>query len=119
MRLLVDADLPIALAVTLRANGHEVLTVHELQPPALPDPAVYQRAVADHRILITRDLDFSNILTFQPKAPAGIIVLRVRALSPEEVTALVGDVLGRLSEPQLQGAITIVQPGRYRRYPIG
>lgn len=119
MRLLVDADLPIALAVALRARGHEVLTVHELQPPALPDPAVYQRAVADRRILITRDLDFSNILTFQPKAPAGIVVLRVRALSPSEVVALVEDAFHRLAEPQLQGAITIIQPGRYRRYPIG
>lgn len=118
MRLLVDADLPVSLAQVLRAQGHDVVAVHDLQPPPLPDPAIYRRALEEQRILITRDLDFSNILTFRPNAPAGIIVLRVRALSPPEVAALVHDALTRLSEPQLQGAITIIQPGRYRRYPI-
>lgn len=119
MKLLVDADLPASLGQALRARGHEVLDVRDLQPPIMPDSAVYQRAVADQRILLTRDLDFSNVLTFRPKAPAGIVVLRGRALSPPEVAALVEDAFHRLSESQLQGAITVLQPGRYRRHPIG
>lgn len=118
MKLLVDADLPAALTQALRAQRHDVLDVRELQPPVMPDQAVYQRAVTDQRILLTRDLDFSNVLTFRPKAPVGIVVLRVRALSPPEVVALVEDAFHRLSEPQWQGAITIIQPGRYRRRVI-
>jgi predicted nuclease of predicted toxin-antitoxin system len=115
VKLLIDADLPYSLGRELGARGHDVFDARGLLPQPAPDEMVYQRAVQDGRILLTRDLDFSNILRFQPKAPVGIVILRLRMLSPAEVLTSVENLFKQLTQQQLQGAITIVQPGRYRR----
>lgn len=56
MKLLLEADLSTSLAHALRTRGHDVREVREVMPPATPDRVVYQRAVDEQRILMTRDL---------------------------------------------------------------
>ena len=66
MRFLVDANLPPALAAWLATHGHDAAYVDDvLAPPAL-DEAIWRTAIADARILISKDADFVLLAERQP-----------------------------------------------------
>src|ERR1700731_2736049 len=58
MRLLLDMNLPTAVADWLRSAGHEAIDVRELGLGDVPDREVFERAAADSRIVVTFDLEF-------------------------------------------------------------
>ena len=70
MRFLVDAQLPLRLARSLAASGHDV--VHSSQLPdgnRTPDSALASLADSDDRIVMTKDRDFevSHLVRQQPR----------------------------------------------------
>ena len=58
MRFLVDAQLPPGLCIGLRQRGHDAVHVFDELPGATPDAQVAQFAIAEQRILVTKDEDF-------------------------------------------------------------
>jgi predicted nuclease of predicted toxin-antitoxin system len=65
MRFLVDNQLPPSLARWLRDRGHDAKHVFESGLHLLDDRALWARALADARIVISKDEDFLY-LTSQP-----------------------------------------------------
>ena len=76
MNFLVDESLPPELAVALRAVGHDARHVYDYGLQGHPDEDVYDEAVTVDRIVITRDLDFSDIRFYL--GPSGIALVRDR-----------------------------------------
>lgn len=61
MKLLVDAQLPRRLALTLQTEGHDAL--HTLDLPdanRTTDEEINRASVQDQRIVVTKDADFVN-----------------------------------------------------------
>jgi predicted nuclease of predicted toxin-antitoxin system len=58
MRFLVDNQLPPSLAHWLRDRGHEAAHVFEIGLHLLDDRALWARALADARIVVSKDEDF-------------------------------------------------------------
>ena len=58
MKFLVDAQLPPALCRWLATRGHEAVHVSEIGLLAAADAVIAERAIADDRILISKDEDF-------------------------------------------------------------
>jgi predicted nuclease of predicted toxin-antitoxin system len=58
MKLLVDNQLPLALAVHLRGWGLDCVHVLEVGLGTGDDPDIWVRAVAEDRIVVTKDEDF-------------------------------------------------------------
>jgi predicted nuclease of predicted toxin-antitoxin system len=58
LRFLVDENLPAAVATMLRALGHDVLDVAASTYRSAPDARIWQIAIDELRVLVTRDLDF-------------------------------------------------------------
>jgi len=60
------------------------------------------------RVIVTQDLDFSNILTFPPQDYAGIIVLRLHDQSRPSVVAVVSRLIPLFAMESLLGCLWIV-----------
>ena len=61
----------------LRSLGCDVVTVQELGLAGASDDVVIDKALALGRVLLTRDMDFSNILLYPPAQYLGIVVLKM------------------------------------------
>ena len=114
MKFLVDADVPRSVAKVLISLGHDAIDIRDIKPPATPDITIYNLIKEQNRILITRDLDFSNILLYPPPPRAGIIVLRAHLLPTNEIIDIVKDLVKRIPEKELIGSLIVARKGRYR-----
>jgi predicted nuclease of predicted toxin-antitoxin system len=76
MKFKVDENLPIEVAQCLRSAGYDAMTVLEQAMGGEADTNLYQVCQEEERILVTLDLDFSDIRTYPPSESAGVIVLR-------------------------------------------
>lgn len=61
MNFLADESMDQPIVERLRADGHVVLAVIEMEP-SLPDEAVLTRANQQEAILLTADKDFGEIV---------------------------------------------------------
>ncbi len=78
MKFKVDENLPIEAASIFREQEFEADTVSDEALSGADDESVANRVRTENRILITLDLDFSNIRAYPPEEYAGIIVLRLK-----------------------------------------
>ncbi len=86
MKVKLDENLPLALAIALRARGHDVDTVADEGLKGRDDSTIWQAAQAEGRFLITQDLDFSDVRRFSPGTHAGLLL--VRLAEPGRLTLL-------------------------------
>lgn len=113
MRFLVDENLPHSLTRVLRELGHNVLDVVEANLRGTSDEMLWQIAVREKRILITRDLGFS-LPNLRP-ASAGVILIRIPDTSTSlTITNLFRNSLRTMKLKELKGHITVISPGRIR-----
>ena len=76
MKILLDENLPRKLVAALRAEGHEVESVHTLRMQGLDNGRLYQFAIQNFDVCFTRDFGFThNVRQGQP--PAKFKLLRV------------------------------------------
>ena len=78
MKIKLDENLPTELAQVLRDRGHDVHTVPEELLSGRADPIVFAASVAEDRLLITQDLDFSDTRKFNPGSHPGIVLIRLK-----------------------------------------
>ncbi len=61
MKFLVDAQLPLALASSLRSAGHDALHTSELpHGNRTTDSEINHLSLAEERVVITKDADFAD-----------------------------------------------------------
>ncbi len=78
MKIKIDENLPEEFSQLLSERGHDVQTVPGEKLVGQPDRIIFDAAQNEDRLLITQDLDFSDIRKFQPGTHPGIILLRLR-----------------------------------------
>jgi predicted nuclease of predicted toxin-antitoxin system len=78
MRLKLDENVSADLVEDLVALGHDVDTAPGEGLAGHEDPEVWAAAQVAGRVLITQDLDFSDVRTFVPGTHHGLILLRLR-----------------------------------------
>ena len=119
MRLKLDENLGERLRPLLGGHGHDVDTVLVEGLGGAGDDRVGAAAKRDGRMLLTLDLDFSDITRFPPGAHPGIVVIRVPEPRPSLVTAAITGLLARHSLDDLAGCVVIAQLGAVRiRRPV-
>ena len=114
MRFLLDMNLPPAIADRLRAEGHDAIHVLHAGYGGLPDRAIFERAAADHRIVVTFDLDFGEIAGASADRRPGVILLRLRRARQsylwERLRITIAEAGGALET----GAVVLVEDARIR-----
>jgi predicted nuclease of predicted toxin-antitoxin system len=114
MRLKLDENLDVGLAVWLKSMGHDAKTVRDEEMSGASDEQVFAAAMAENRCLVTLDLDFSDPLRFPPNNSAGTLVLRVPVPSMAMIRRLLEQAMAHGTTASPKGQIWIVEPGRVR-----
>jgi predicted nuclease of predicted toxin-antitoxin system len=77
MRFLVDMGLAVRVAEWLRHDGHDAGHLDEAGLQRLSDHEIFALAAREHRIIITTDLDFGEILAHSRQASTSVIVFQL------------------------------------------
>lgn len=116
-RLLADENIPGSSVNLLRESGWDVEWVAE-ERPGMGDEEVLKRARQGHRLLLTFDRDFGELLYRRRyPVPPGVIYLRFVPGSPEEPAAAIGNLLSQEDIP-LPGRFTVVSRDKIRQRPL-
>jgi len=91
MKIKLDENLPLQLAILLKGLGHDVHTLHDELLLGHTDREIWESAQKESRFLITQDLDFSDLRQFALGSHHGILLVRLR--SPNR-----NDLIGRIGE---------------------
>ena len=76
MRFLIDNALSPALAPLLQQAGHDAIHVRELGLQHADDEVIFERAVAEHRIVVSADADFGTLLAVSSSRQPSVIQFR-------------------------------------------
>ena len=114
MRLKLDENVDARLGRILRGAGHDAPTVRDQGLRGAPDPAIYAHCTSDGRILVTLDLDFSNVIRYPPERTPGLIVLRGPNDLFPTVRMLILTLVDALASDTPAGRLWTVEPGRIR-----
>jgi predicted nuclease of predicted toxin-antitoxin system len=113
-RFKLDENLPRDAEALLLQAGHDVHTVLAEELGGNPDPRVFDASQAEQRVLVTFDLDFSDIRVYPPASHHGIWVLRPHTQSVGNTLALLSSALRVLETELTRGRLWIVEPERVR-----
>lgn len=69
MRIVVDAQLPPALAVWLVAHGHDAVHVYALGFARASDPEIWQHSTEAAAVIVSKDEDFALLAQLRPSGP--------------------------------------------------
>ena len=110
--LLADECVYKATTDFMRSLGCDVVTVQELGLAGASDDVVIDKALALGRVLLTRDMDFSNILLYPPAQYLGIVVLKMSPTTVEDVHQVLEQALDHAQD--IRGALLVVDKSKFR-----
>ncbi|MEO0108911.1 MAG: DUF5615 family PIN-like protein [candidate division WOR-3 bacterium] len=108
MRILANENLYDPIVGYLRTAGHDVFDTKRTELAGATDEAVFERAVKEHRIIVTMDKDFTRSLRFPPAKCGGIIVAKLYRMTVDQATALFRRHFETLSENQIRSRLVII-----------
>ena len=117
MNLVCDESVDRQVVERLRADGHSVVYVAELNP-GVTDDEVLAQAEGLGAPLVTADKDFGELVYRLRRANHGVVLIRLAGLSNDRKTAIVGEAFSKHAG-EFAGAFSVISPGqvRIRRRP--
>ncbi len=116
MLFLIDADLSPQLRSLFAEFGHDAVHAGSVNLGRAPDRDIAVFARNAGRCIVTGDFDFANLLAYEPREFAGIVVLTLpRNALPPYIARLLREFLERVPElSPLKGKLLIVEIDRIR-----
>ncbi len=120
LRFLADMNLSPATVADLREQGWDILRVSQVLPMDAEDFEILEFARQQNRVIVTQDLDFSELVALRGYARPSLITLRLFVSDPETITRTLRAVMPQIEEALMEGcAVTINHlTVRVRRLPI-
>lgn len=115
----IDENLREEIARLLRRNGHDAIGVYDQRMQGHADEDLAAVCRREGRVIVTQDLDFSNIIEFPPEDYAGIVVLRLHEQSRPSILAAMQRLLPLLASQALAGCLWTVDEVGIRIRPGG
>lgn len=117
MRFLANENYPLPSIRLLRASGYEVSSIAE-SGPGMSDSAVLALARAEHRIILTFDRNYGELIYRKHLGPpAGLVYYRLVPMTPNEPAELLNKIL-QTSNLQLEARFTVVTREVVRQRPL-
>ena len=121
MKFLVDNAVSPKVAEGLRKIGHDAVHVREIGLRDAPDEVIFALAVEQSRIILSADIDFTNLLAESyEKKPSVVLIRRHTGRSSHRQLNLLSEHLPALEQSLLEGAVVVLEDGhiRVRLLPI-
>ncbi|HXB32435.1 MAG TPA: DUF5615 family PIN-like protein [Puia sp.] len=106
MKLLADEGVDMPIVDLLRTSGFDVHYILETHPGS-EDEKVLQIANNEHRVLITQDKDFGELVYRMQRTHEGIILIRLGTIPAPEKARIVNHVLIEHGEKLVKAFIVI------------
>ena len=87
LRFLTDEKISTSLVRALRNKGHNVKDIKEEKLFGTSDKEIVNISMKENRIILTHDKDFANISDFPIQSHNGIVLIRYKDQSPDNVIA--------------------------------
>lgn len=113
MKLKLDENLPVELAELL-SPAHDIHTVPAEHLTGRDDTTIFQAAITEGRVLMTQDLDFSDVRQFRPGSHSGIILLRLHDCSRRRLIERVRQVFEMEHVDEWAGCFVVIGETRLR-----
>lgn len=122
MRFVVDNALSPQVAAGLRQAGHDAVHVRDYGLQATADPAIFDRAASESRIIVSTDTDFGTLLALRDAAMPSLILIRWPLLRrPVDQVRVILANLPNVSRELERGSVVVIEEKRVRvrSLPIG
>jgi predicted nuclease of predicted toxin-antitoxin system len=86
MRFLADMGVAQSTVQWLRNEGHDAVHLREEKLHRLPNGAIFEKAYAESRVILTFDLDFGEIIALSRGKPVSVILFRLHNTTAAHVT---------------------------------
>jgi predicted nuclease of predicted toxin-antitoxin system len=114
MKLKLDQNIPVEAANILQETGIDAVTVYQQDMSGIPDADLIAMIQPEERVLVTLDLDFSDIRAYPPAQYHGIIVLRPAGQDKAAVLSLINRLGTLLLSEHVEQRLWIVDNNRVR-----
>jgi predicted nuclease of predicted toxin-antitoxin system len=117
MKFLADMGVSMTVVQALREQDYDAIHLREQQLQRLPDPTILIKVIKakqENRIILTFDLDFSELLAMNRENLPSVLIFRLQKTTPHFVADRLLESLLLYKENLIQGAILIIEDSRYR-----
>ena len=114
MRFLADMGVSQRVVKWLRAAGHDATHLRDEGLHRLLDGDIFTKATQEQRIILTWDLDFTEILALSGSHTVSAVVFRLINTRTDNVIRRLDRVLSESEQDLLEGAIISVEESRHR-----
>jgi len=118
LKFLADMGVSGLVVRTLNARGHDAVHLRDIGLQRLPDPQILVKARTENRIVLTYDLDFSELMSLGGHSLPSVITFRMRDQRPSTAVDRLIILLERESVQLQVGAIATISDNRYRIRPL-
>ena len=114
MKILADIHISPITVHFLQDLGYDAIRVNEILPWNSSDEKIVETAKKERRVIITQDLDFSEIISLTGKKAPSLISLRLSSSRIEYVNKRLEEVLPKIEYDIEKGSIIVVEDSRIR-----
>src|ERR1700752_3916099 len=104
----------VRVTTWLNSQGHDATHLRDEGLQRLPNGEIFDKAIAESRVVVTFDLDFGEIVALAKGRKAGVILFSLRKSRTSFVIQRLSDVISECVDALTRGAIVIVEETRHR-----
>ena len=112
IKFLIDVGVGSKVEKFLQKKGYDVLRVRDIDPRS-KDDEILKIAAKDHRMVITMDKDFGELVYHSGLPHAGVFLLRLEDATGSEKASVIADILDR-HEKEMDGRFCVYRKGIIR-----
>jgi predicted nuclease of predicted toxin-antitoxin system len=114
VKLKLDENIPASLKGKLAAIGHDVETVVDEGLVGSSDERLWTRCQQEERLLVTQDLDFSDLRKFKPGSHAGLLLIRLQNPGRAALIGLLRSIFDRYDVESWEKCFVVVSETKIR-----
>jgi len=114
MKFKIDENLPVEFAEVLRSFGYDAVTVLEQGIGGALDADLFSICRLEERILMSLDLDFTDIRFYPPDNSPGVVVFRVQPQDKLRLLECLHKTISVMKQEPVAGRLWIVEDDRIR-----
>ncbi|MGE0086576.1 MAG: DUF5615 family PIN-like protein [Desulfococcaceae bacterium] len=112
LKFLVDAGVSKKVEEYLKIQGYETKNVRDIDT-RMPDEDIIRLAVSEHRMVITMDKDFGELVWHYDMEHCGVLLLRMENAAAAEKLEVITFILSNYSD-KIKDNFCVYQNNRFR-----